>query len=90
MNEVGNSFGLREIYFAVQEGAPCELPGLSLPRAKADGCFKKLPSNEHPAVAAQFHDIFPGIGVRLPENKRHDIVNGPTAAVNKGPKMGRV
>ena len=79
--EVGEGFGLREVEFAVAEGAEGELAGLSEACAAVDECGEESLLEVEGAVAGEFDGFFAGEAVRCGEVGGDAVVDIGDAAV---------
>ena len=74
-NQVHDSFSLRQINPAVQEGALREFPGLRHAGAVLEDRLQNPVDAHDTAVAVDFHDIFAGERLRSVHDGHHDLVD---------------
>ena len=74
-NQVHDSFSLRQINPAVQEGALREFPGLRHAGAVLEDRLQNPVDAHDTAVAVDFHDIFAGECLRSVHDGHHDLVD---------------
>jgi hypothetical protein len=73
-DQIGDCLGLGKVKLAVEKGTEGELPGPGKPGALFYEQFKYLLLDIHGAMAGDLNDIFPGIGVWIPEDADQGFV----------------
>ena len=88
-DEVGHSFGLTKVHFAIEIGALCKFPRLGYAATALQEQVHYLFGNIGGAMTGKFYYVFAGIRMWCTENARYRLVNNlplavPDASEGKG------
>jgi hypothetical protein len=83
VDQVGNRFGLRDVDFAVQEGALRELAGPRQAAAEFEQALQQQIDDERAAVALDFQHVFAGVRRRRGKVQGEALIHAVAVRVQK-------
>ena len=86
--EVGDTFCLRQIKFAVKEGAHCEFSRLGQTSVHLETALEEKLQHCGTAVALQLKYVFAGVGMGCRKKQGHALIKGLALCIKKG-NIGR-